>query len=267
MIRKYLQRTREATFCVELPNKSQHNMPMPTGTGFFISPDGWFVTAAHVISEDGTINGRIRSDVNEMWLMKEHSYNSPGAMCQFVNFEYVLPQYDFALLRVDFKKNSNKAWLENKDEFPYLQISQRQLEMGEPVYSFGYPLSTGQATKSDSMVVAQTQLSPRVTSAIVSSNLDKTQALMTERDPKNYVLDKALNYGNSGGPIIAVETGCVHAVCSRFQPVFIPQNHLTDSNKNIAYIMAPSLYSVVSSLGNKPIIDLLMSLGVNISED
>jgi len=58
-----------------------------------------------------------------------------------------------------------------------------------------------------------------------------------------YVIDKALNYGNSGGPIVVQETGRVVALCSRFQPVKIPQGG--DINVSI-----PSLYGVATSLKN-----------------
>lgn len=267
MIRKTLKEVRDATFCIELPNQSQHGMPTPTGTGFFISPDGWFVTAAHVITKNGAANGDKRDDIDQAWLDKEPKGIGPGNMCQFVELKYVLPEFDFALLWVDFQKNSNKEWLKGRSEFPYIKVSTRRLDMGEPVYSFGYPLSSGEAQKKGSMVVGHTQLSPRLTSAVVASNLDKTQSVTTSSDPKHYVLDKALNYGNSGGPIVATETGNVHALCSKFQPVFVPQEHLKDTNGKIPYIMMPSLYSIVSSLNNKPIIKLINDLGLPISND
>lgn len=88
--------------------------------------------------------------------------------------------------------------------------------------------------------------------------------VMSDEDPKVYVLDKALNYGNSGGPIVATETGRVHALCSHFQSVFVPQHHLKDTNGNPMQVMLPSLYGVVSSLSNRQILDLLRSLSVQV---
>lgn len=267
MIRNTLKSVVEATFCVQLPNPTQHGMPMPTGTGFFISPDGWFVTAAHVVTKSGSSDGEPRDDINQAWLMKESRGLAPGSMCQFLRLEHVLPNFDFALLKVDFKKNANKEWLNGKTEFPHINVSTRQLEMGEPVYSFGYPLSTGSAQKSGSATIGATQLSPRVTSAVVASDIDQTQMVMTDADPKHYVLDKALNYGNSGGPIVASETGNVHALCSRFQPVFIPQHHMKEPGGQVPHVMMPSLYGVVSSLNNEPLIKLLSDLGVPLTDE
>jgi hypothetical protein len=84
--------------------------------------------------------------------------------------------------------------------------------------------------------------------------------VITSADARVYVLDKALNYGNSGGPIVAVDSGRVHAVCSRFQPLTVPQAHLN------VYIRVPSLYGIVSSLENLPVLQLLDSLGVSIDD-
>lgn len=89
---------------------------------------------------------------------------------------------------------------------------------------------------------------------------------MTSGDPQHYILDKALNYGNSGGPIIAVETGYVHALCSRFQPVFVPQIHLANAEGKYPAVLIPSLYGVASSLKNQEILELFNKLGIPISE-
>lgn len=269
MIRKTLSNTQAATFCIELPNSQNHGMPTPIGTGFFVSPDGWFITAAHVITENNNDNGPVRKDIDKTFLMKEIRINrNPPAMCQAVTFSKIIPNLGFALLKVDFTENANKAWLIGKSEFPFLCVSSRQLEEGEPVYSFGYPLSSAIARKQGSMMVGEESLCPRVTSAIISSTLEQTKMVMTPGDPRIYVLDKALNYGNSGGPIISVETGKVHAFCSRFQPLFVPQQHLpADKNGNPMLIAMPSLYGVVVSLGNPEILELLNQLNVPITDE
>lgn len=114
--------------------------------------------------------------------------------------------------------------------------------------------------------IGELSLSPRTTSAIVSSNLEKTSMQMSTSDLRTYVLDKALNYGNSGGPIIATETGNVHAFCSRFQPVSVRQPHF-ESQIDPPEVQIPSLYGIVISLSNKSIVECLKSLGVPILEE
>jgi hypothetical protein len=239
-------------------------MPTPTGTGFFVSPDGWFVTAAHVITDNGLPQGSVRTDINKSWLTKETRIagGAPSAMCQHVSLDYVVPEIDLALLKVDFTANSAKEWLKGQTGFPFLEVSAVELEEGDPVYSFGYPLSSATAKSDSNMIVGSSSLCPRVTSAIVSSTMEQTTMVMTSDDPKTYVLDKALNYGNSGGPILSVETGRVHALCSRFQSVFVPQHHLPSQNGNPIHIMMPSLYGIVSRLDNRTAVELFRSRNI-----
>lgn len=268
-IRKTLRLTKQATFCVELPNAEKHGMPTPKGTGFFVSPDGWFVTAAHVVTVNGAPNGPARADIDQAWLMKEREpeLGGPRAMCQFVSLARIIPEIDVALLKVDFDKNAEKEWLKSKTNFPHLTPSSRELDEGEPVYAFGYPLSSSTVQTVPGMVIGDTALCPRVTSAIVAAKLDQTRMVSTDGDPKVYVLDKALNYGNSGGPIVAADTGHVHAICSRFQPVAVPQHHLQEPDGRTPYILIPSLYGVVSRLDNRLLIEVFKEFGIVVAAE
>jgi serine protease Do len=268
VIRKTLNSTKCATYSVDLPDQQNNGMPTARGTGFFVSADGWFVTAAHVITQNGSSDGPVRTDIENGWLMKERR---PGnfieGMCQGPKLEYVDPVTDFALLKVDFSLNADKDHLKGKTGFPFIEISSRILEEGEPVYSFGYPLSETNVLVNNAVsTFALTAHCPRVTSAIVAATMEKTTLASSPDDPKVYVLDKALNYGNSGGPIVATETGKVHAICSRFQPVFVPQEHLIDAQGNFLHVMIPSLYSIVSSLSSDRILSQLRKRGIPISE-
>ena len=51
MIAKTAASTKKATFAVQVPNPTTRarEFPSPRGTGFFISNDGYFVTARHVL--------------------------------------------------------------------------------------------------------------------------------------------------------------------------------------------------------------------------
>lgn len=53
MIRNTLPDTQLATFSIDMPNERAKGMPVPNGTVFFVSEDGWFVTVAHVVTKDG----------------------------------------------------------------------------------------------------------------------------------------------------------------------------------------------------------------------
>ena len=270
MIRNTLAKTQSATFSILLPDEQKHGMPSPCGTGFFISADGYFVTAAHVVTKKNSTDGEPREDIDNAVLEKEIDYSKGfppiQPMCQSISLEYINLQFDFALLKVDFEKNKEKQWLEEKENFPHLTISKRQLEVAEPVYSFGYPLSASFAQNHGHAIIGSTELCPRVTSAIVSSTLEKTKMIMSPNDPKIYVLDKALNYGNSGGPIVSVDTGMVHAYCSRFQPVFVPQPFIKDQNGNQLPVMLPSLYGIITSLHNTDLLAKFEELGIQISD-
>jgi serine protease Do len=258
MIRKTLDNTQRATYAVELPNPHMNEMPTLIGTGFFVSPDGWFVTAAHVVTQNNQSDGPVRTDLEKGWLMKESRPGKPSAMCQGISLAAIDAPTDFALLKVDFERNSTKDHLVGQTGFPFLKISLKLLEDGTPVYAFGYPLPHAELlTNTLEMTVGHAGLAPRVTSAIVASCMDRTQVVSSSQGPQVYVLDKALNYGNSGGPIVAVETGHVHALCSRFQPVYVPQHHLKDPKGNVPSIKVPSLYGIVSSLSSDRVVRLL----------
>lgn len=268
MIRDTLEATARATFSVLLPNPAQNGMPSPVGTGFFVSPDGWFVTAAHVVSKDNGTKGEPRDDIGDAWLQKEPTSEGRGSpMCQWPAIHYLNPELDIAILRIDYERNKKKAWLEGSSSFPYLQVSARELELAEPVYAFGYPLSRAQVVSDGAATIGSVALCPRVTSAITASKLVATGMIMTFGPPKFYVIDKALNPGNSGGPIVSTKTGHVHAVCSSYQTSYTPQPHLPKNNGQTLQILVPSLYGYAAALQTQEILQQFQKIGIPISTD
>lgn len=108
---------------------------------------------------------------------------------------------------------------------------------------------------------------PRITSLIVSSKNGKLNTQNQNGIPNTYVLDKALNYGNSGGPIVSILTGFVHGMCRRFQPVGIRQNLIKDSNNNPIQIVIPSLYGIATNLSVPSILEQLRDNQVIVKND
>lgn len=267
MIRKTLNATKSATWCISLANDLY--LPIPTGTGFFISDDGWLITAAHVVCDErGNIrqNDVVNGDLTQHPSAKDSK--SFGAM-NGMSVHWINQQEDIALIKIDWDRSMSQMQKQLFGGVSFLKISVKELEEGTPVYSFGYPLSDFKLTnfnKSSEGTVAggQTYISPRTTSAIVSSISGGQE--IDDPNIKVYILDKALNYGNSGGPIINAETGNVHAICSRFHPVFIPQSHVLDGSGNPINIMIPSLYGYASSIANLGILEELKKIGIEVEE-
>lgn len=263
MIRNSIERTKKSTFLIRVPSSipEHKGFPLPTGTGFFISKDGYFVTANHVL-ESLKIDKDLKLSQPELELKQKN----PKPL-EHIKIIQTCPQFDIALLKVNFENNRDNPLLVNKTGFSHLDIDFGGCLDGTPVYSYGFPLpkvSIGplgdmdidlfsEADKDElrerkieirpELLVGTEYLCPRITSAIISSHHDTIGPIRSEALPKWYVIDKALNYGNSGGPIILVETGEAIAVCAKFQPVSIPQT------KNI-HVTVPSLYSIASSLAN-----------------
>jgi S1-C subfamily serine protease len=264
MIRQSLPRSRRATYAV-FAHRRGNSVAVRSGSGFFVSADGLLVTCEHVIR-----------DTSQLIVSREPLDNTRTTFLQGERV-YVDAEADFALLRVT---------LEDGERAPeFLVPDDRELDEGEPVYSVGYPLAVVQVPyvfDLDQVMEALPpeiaeqyrlpsgnlptfgammahRLSPRVTSAIISSRLEYYNMLDLELQNESdqyYIIDKALNYGNSGGPIVATETGHVHALISKFHPVIVPQSR-GDA------VVIPSLYGVATRLTFPPIRKALEDNGVS----
>ena len=281
MIRSTLSNTKKSTFAIVGPS-SDENINIPYGTGFFISGEGHFVTAAHVLYDpDNQYNPRF--DLSKILLVRDiHDEQRVGnTTCCTGAVIHLDTSNDFALLKVSDHELQDASWLIN-GKFPHLKVSERVLHEAEPVYSYGYPLSEtvkiftgqtvtfhleGQGHKTYPLHTFQTHLCPRITSLIVSSRTENSNAQNQNGIPNTYVLDKALNYGNSGGPIVSILTGFVHGMCRRFQPVGIRQNSIKDSNNNPIQIIIPSLYGIATNLSIPSILEQLKINRVVVKKD
>ncbi len=229
MIRKTIENTKLATFVVHTPIKEQNDFPAPSGTGFFISSDGYFITAQHVVKEV-TDFSKIHFSLPEVTMVKHITHVKDW------------PEYDISLLKTDFLKNNTRELFKEREDFPYLEPDFNNYMEGTPVYSYGFPLPETFIRGNFGFV----NINTRVTSAVISSTKEKVKAFRSPSDAKFYSIDNSLIYGNSGGPVILQESGKVIGLCVRFQPVPIIQNHLQGKPQ----IFIPTSYAIVSSLSN-----------------
>jgi S1-C subfamily serine protease len=241
MIDKTLPLTQKATVCIIVPHRDPRyqGFPTPFGTGFFVSDHGHLVTARHVIEKaDKSLYAP-----NEIHIERPEAA-IPSLAVKVSQIVKDWPYFDLALLKIDDNA------LEHFTQF--LQIEFDTVPEGTQVYSFGYPLPQISLKGETGSMVGYHYFSPRTTSAIISSHHWYIGPVRMAGFPTHYIIDKALNYGNSGGPVIVCESGKAVSVCVKFQPVVIPQQNIE--------IMVPSLYGITVSLRN--IQDELTSLGI-----
>src|SRR3989337_1888516 len=139
MIVQTVQRTKEATYAVLIPNPNPElqDFPTPHGTGFFVTKEGHFITARHVLTHEQ--NGReVFFDPAKIRLTKPDMFPSP----QIVGLQLIKEwkDFDLALLKADFERVKNQENFKGKTGFSFLEIEFIVPLEGLDVYSFGYPL-------------------------------------------------------------------------------------------------------------------------------
>ncbi len=139
--------------------------PMFSGTGFFISDDGYVVTNRHVVSD-------VLDNENMSLIVDVPGYDIP-INAQIVGTDV---QTDVAVLKVE----------EQDDPFPYVTLGDSDmLQVGELVVAIGNPLGRLEGTVTVGVVSA---LERQINNNGYTMDLIQT--------------DASINSGNSGGPLI-----------------------------------------------------------------
>lgn len=155
-----------------------------TGSGFFISNKGHFLTNNHVIHQmhidDNT--GAIRVDYSKRILIKvdQTIYRAKLVLKENADRPIV---YDYAILKADTTPNV------------YFEIAKiSEIMQGDKVIALGYPLDFNELI---------------ATTGIVSTIISRPSHINSLHRIKTFLTDVLITYGNSGGPLIKASDGKV----------------------------------------------------------
>lgn len=170
---------------------NNQNQPNNVGTGFFVERNNLVATAAHVYLE----GSRLIIDGGGGRLLLSKSLRSGGRF--FVPFDLVQAdfQHDVALLRFD----PNAV----KQQLPAFEIKPLQLDDNKPSIGDGVAFE-GYFAGDDFPLFSRTLVSGFTSSPPI---------------PEQLVLDLPANPGQSGSPLISLESGKVVGVLASFVPV------------------------------------------------
>lgn len=145
----------------ETISEIDEEISISSGTGFFISEDGYIITSHHIIDEAKNVSVEI---------------SNQGTMIEYVaKIIAEDPENDLAVLKIE-----NKKFKTNK--IPY-DITNNEAELGESVFTLGYPMveTMGKAIK-------------------LSNGIISSESGFLGND-HSYQISVPINPGNSGGPL------------------------------------------------------------------
>lgn len=155
---------------IEVYNKKGD--PLGSGSGFVITEDGWCITCSHVVEDCDEIFVKISNGHDPAKIFR--------AVSMFCN-----KLLDMAIIRLE----------EGHYNFISIDINRKYPEVGEPIEIYGYPMGS---VICDDVI----NLNLSLTRGYVSSNqvFEKLRRVFIDGDAR---------HGNSGGPIVSMETGKV----------------------------------------------------------
>lgn len=158
------------------------------GTGFFVRPDGILLTCCHVISRFTTDpQGRIRLEYSQDIQIKTTFGTYPASIVHDRNSTHPIFE-DYTILKI-VAKGVRCLPLGNYDH----------AEPGDKVLIVGYPLGVSYLCATSGMISAKHR-SPSHMNALVNLNMVQ--------------IDGSVNVGNSGGPLVHVDSSSVVGIVS-----------------------------------------------------
>jgi len=227
-----------------LPESDSMIAPV-VGTGFLLNDQGYFITAAHVASMDhiGPDSSPIPCTPNAG--LRQH--NGGGGTSNKFQVIEADTDHDLALCKYDgfsphdekwMRANVPKAMADNMPPFASLTISKAPARQGELVLLSGFPLGSGAANLQLGLVAAIESSTPGL--------------YFTKKDSRELLqISVNGNHGNSGGPLIDLDSGQVLGVLLDIMPAPIVINgqlRFDNGNFQSSGIMAAAPASWVTKL-------------------
>jgi len=143
-----------------------------SGSGFFITEDGYLITNFHVVKDSRNVKVKIGADI-----------------------------YPAEVVHVD--KDNDLALLKISGKFKPLCISTNGAQLGEGVFTIGFPDIVVQGTE------------PKYTDGKISSLAG------IQDDPKEYQISVPVQPGNSGGPLVDMNGNVVGIVVAKLNDIAV----------------------------------------------
>jgi len=162
-----------------------------SGSGFFVSADGYLVTNNHVVKNARRVKVKTSAGVLPAEVVRVDETN------------------DLALLKVS-------------GQFQPLRVSTNDVQLGDPVFTIGFPAIDLQGTQ------------PKYTDGKISSLTGLRD------DPKEYQISVAVQPGNSGGPLVDLAGNVRGVVVARLND-FAALREMGSLPQNVNYAVKGSL--------------------------
>jgi S1-C subfamily serine protease len=153
------------------------------GSGFLVSADGHIVTNSHVVARIAFHGGVANAGYSQT--IVAYIGDTEHVVALVSDPDDLLPiVYDYAILQA-----------QGLAPVPYLELGDTaSLQQGDDVLCLGFPFDFG---------------SPVATTGIVSAMLSRPSHIATGYQMRSIVSNSVVQSGNSGGPMLHVETGKV----------------------------------------------------------